>query len=138
MAKTHNVNLDKALAAIRQYPGARTDRKVFQVIAGQANDKGAATSSLYTIADVIDSDWPTVYESVCRLVKEKLLMTVTIDNISGHANFTIHPDYMLNTDEGDDTAAAKATKIDANTERIEKLEKRIADLENAIKANGNK
>ena len=67
MAKTHNVNLTKALAEIRQWPGARTDRKVFQAIADNANDKGVCTLSETEIADIVGMTRGAVFTSVNRL-----------------------------------------------------------------------
>lgn len=165
MAKTHNVNLKKALAEIRQWPGARTDRKVFAVIADYANDKGVTVVRQATISAAIETDPLDVSQSVRRLA-DRGFIKITREMGDGyyiHNRYTIAPAYMLNaTDDGDDTAAAIAElshhldvvaigvlaaekavyaqgpEIAANTARIEKLEKRIADLENAIKkANGN-
>ena len=61
------VNLDKALAAIRQYPGARTDRKVFKVIADYANDKGVAMPTQTSIGAAVGLEQKDVSESVHRL-----------------------------------------------------------------------
>lgn len=164
MAKTHNVNLKKALADIRQWPGARTDRKVFQVIAEYANDEGVSTITETQIAGIIGTPRPAVATSANRLALHGLISLEREDAPDYYmVTYTIARAYMLNaTDDGDDTAAAIADlsqhldivaigvlaaekavyaqgpKIDANTARIEGLEKRLADLENAIKkANGN-
>lgn len=104
----NNVNLTKALAAIRQWPGARTDRKVFKTIAERANDKGVANVSLFTIAMAIRENRKTVYESVFRL-GEKGFTEVEIEdgiyppsrygNPFSSATFTIAPAYMLHTED---------------------------------------
>lgn len=157
MAKTHNVNLTKALAEIRQWPGARTDRKVFKVIADYANDKGVCTLLEAEIADIVGMTRGAVFTSVNRLAIHGLT-TLEREETPDHYQLecTIARRYMRSAD-GDDTdsaianlsrhldivavgvlAAEKAVyaqgpEIAANTERIQKLEKRLDDLAQAIK-----
>lgn len=61
------IDTDAMLAAIRQYPGARTDRKVFKVIADYANDKGVAMPTQTSIGAAVGLEQKDVSESVHRL-----------------------------------------------------------------------
>lgn len=108
----NNVNLTKALAEIRNYPGARTDRKVFKVIADHANDEGGVElvpdicGRFHKIAEA-----HKVMSSLLRLEQHGFIADSRIiyDSISGHyqGTTTINPAYMLNTTKEDDGIAAE-------------------------------
>ena len=120
-----HVNLDKAFANIRNYPGARTDRKVFKIIAEEANDEGVArftthmSKLLYRVSGAgAMSNSDGMSNSFDRLVREGLIKGVSyaFDQFNyPHGTVTIAPAYMLHT--------ATTPEPSDGTERIDKLEK---------------
>lgn len=99
----NNVNLTKALADIRQYPGARTDRKVFKVIAEYSDGKGDFSSLKSPIADIIGASTPAVCISMERLERHGLLKSRHYDTpYRLYITYTVAPAYML-TPTAEDT-----------------------------------
>lgn len=95
----NTVNLDKALADIRQWPGARTDRKVFKIIAEYANDEGASTITETQIAGIIGTPRPAVVTSANRLALHGLISLEREDTPDYYmVTYTIAPAYLLHTD----------------------------------------
>lgn len=141
--KTHisHVDLDKAFANIRNYPGARTDRKVFKIIAEEANDEGVArftthmSKLLYRASGddaLFDSDGMS--NSLYRLIRKGLIKgaSYSFDNFHyPHGTVTIAPAYMLHTatqaadlaQDNADTICDQMGRLTEQKERIDKLEK---------------
>lgn len=132
--QTFHVNLDKAFANIRNYSGARTDRKVFKIIAEEANDEGVArltthmSDLLYRASgddDIFDSDGR--FNSFYRLIRKGLIKgaSYSFDQFHyPHGTVTIAPAYMLHT--------ATTPEPSDGTERIQNIEKRLNNLTKVV------
>lgn len=129
-----HVNLDKAFANIRNYPDARTDRKVFKIIAEKANDEGVVrftthmSKLLYRVLgddDISNSDG--ISNSLYRLVRKGIIKgaSYAFDNFHyPHGTVTIDPDYMLHT--------ATTPEPSDGTKRIQSIEKRLDHLTKVV------
>lgn len=133
----NTVNLKKALAEIRQWPGARTDRKVFKIIAEYANDKGVAKISLFTIAMAIRKDRNSVYESVFRLgkkgfveanIEEGIYPPTRYGNPFDSATFTIAPAYMLHTEDNTGNISALTDSVNNAAKSIRRATNAYIDF----------
>ena len=143
-----HVNLDEAFANIRNYPGARTDRKVFKIIAEKANGKGVVrftthmSELLYRVLgadDISNSDG--ISNSLYRLVRKGIIKgaSYAFDNFRyPHGTVVIAPAYMLHTAttperiQNIEKRLNNLTKVVANDDsgkKIVKLENRIEKLE---------
>lgn len=129
----NNVNLDKALADIRQWPGARTDREVFKIIAEYANDKGVCTRSETEIADIVGMARGAVFTSVNRLAIHGLISLEREDALDYYiVTYTIAPAYLLHTD-GDTKSKDAHGNVDiaASVQRVTIAYINVADAVDA-------
>lgn len=134
--KTHisHVDLDKAFTNIRNYSGARIDRKVFKIIAAEANDEGVVrltthmSDLLYRVSgadDIFNSDGMS--NSLYRLIRKGIIerASYSFDDCGyPHGTITIAPGYMLHT--------ATTPEPSDGTKRIQNIEKRLDHLTKVV------
>lgn len=124
-----HVDLDKAFANIRNYPGARTDRKVFKIIAEEANNEGVARFTAYTCGVFYRvSGADGLSSSLFRLVDKGILEETSYEldnfNYPHDGTVVIAPAYMLHT--------ATTPEPSDGTERVQNGEKRLDNLTKVV------